>query len=86
MDKKSTKVLMQMLYWNGTIDQMARANSVCWHEHVLSKDMSNILRRALDLRANDTRKLGRPRKTWLRAVAEQSRKIGLSANDAKSRS
>ena len=30
MDKKSTRDLIKMLHLNETIDQLARANSVCW--------------------------------------------------------
>ena len=37
-DKKSTKDIMQMLDLNETIDQLARANCVRWHGHVLRKD------------------------------------------------
>ena len=33
MDKKLTKDPMQMLNLNETIDQLARANSVCCHGH-----------------------------------------------------
>ena len=43
MDKKSTKGLMQMLDLNETMEQLAKANSVCWYEHVLRKDKSNFL-------------------------------------------
>ena len=46
---KSTKDVMQMLDLNETIDQLAKANSVRWHGHVLRKDKTNFLRRALDL-------------------------------------
>ena len=86
VDKKSTKELMQMLDLNETMDQLARANSVCWHGHVLRKDMNNFPRRALDLTVKGTRKTGRPKKTWLKAVIEQSRKVGLNESDANNRS
>ena len=41
MDKKSTKDLMQMLDLNETINQLAKANSVCWHGHLQRKDKNN---------------------------------------------
>ena len=50
VDKKSTKDLMQMLDLNETMDQLTKANSVCWYGHVLRKDENNILRTALDLK------------------------------------
>ena len=39
---KLTKDLMQMLDLNETIDQLAKANSVRWHGHVLRKDKNNF--------------------------------------------
>ena len=79
MDKMSTKNLMQMFDLNETIDQLAKANSVHWYGHVLKKDKNNnFLRRTLDFKVRGTMKRGRPKKTWLRAVIEQSRKVGLN--------
>ena len=37
MDKKLTKDLMHMWDFNETRDQVAKANSVRWYEHVLRK-------------------------------------------------
>ena len=48
INKKSTKDVMQMLDLNEAIDQLAKANSVCWYGNVLRKDKYNFLRRALD--------------------------------------
>ena len=60
MDWKLIKDLMQMLDLNETIEQLAKANSVHWYEHVLRKDKNNFLRRALDLKVKgvDQRKPG----------------------------
>ena len=86
MDKKSTKDLMQMLDLNETMDRLANTNEVCWYGHVLGKNMNNVLRGAMDHRVKGTTKKGRPTKTWLRAVIEQSRKVGLNESDANNRS
>ena len=86
MDKKSTRDLMHMLDLNETIDQLAKANSVHWYGHVLRKDKNNFLRRAFDFKVEGTRKIGRPTKTWLKAVVEQSRKVGLNESDANKHS
>ena len=86
MDKKSIKDLMQMLDLNETMNQLAKANSVRWHGYVLRKDKNKFLRRILDFEVNGTRKMGRPKKTWLRPVAEPSRNVGLNANDDNNRS
>ena len=49
-----------MLDLSETIDQLATANSVRWHGHVLRKDKNNFLRRVLDFKAKalDQRKPG----------------------------
>ena len=86
IDKKSTKDLIQMLDMNETIEQLVKANSVRWHGHVLRRDENNFLTRALDLRVKWTMKRGRPKKTWLKTVVEQSRKVGLNVSDANNRS
>ena len=86
MEKKSTKDRMQMLDLNETIDQLTRDNSVCWYGHVLRKDENNFLRRALDFQVKGTMKRGRPKKTWLVTVVEQSRKVGLNESDSNNRS
>ena len=76
---------MQMLDLNETMDQLARANGVSWCGHVLRNDRKNFLRRTLDFKVKETRKRGRPKKTWLRAVVEQSRKVWLNTSDANNR-
>ena len=86
MDKKSTKDLMQMLDFNETFDQLAKANSVRWCGHVLRKYRNNFLRRALYFKVKWSRKRGRPKKVWFRAIIEQSRKVGLNEGAAHSRS
>ena len=85
MDKRIIQYQMQMLDLNETIDQLARANSVRWYGHVLRKDKNSILRMALDHKEKGTRKRGRPKKTWLKAIVEQSRKVGLNDRDANNR-
>ena len=58
MDRKSVKDPIQMLDFIETIDLPADANSVDTIEHVLRKDKSNILRRALDFKGRGSRKMG----------------------------
>ena len=82
MERKLTKDLMQMLDLDETIDQLTKANSVRWYGHVLRKDKNNFLRRMLDLKVKGTIKGGRPKKTWLREVVEESRKVGVDASYA----
>ena len=42
VDKKMTKDLMQMLDLEETVDQLVRANSICWFGHVLRKDKNKF--------------------------------------------
>ena len=86
VNRRSTKDHMQMLDLNEAMDQLVRANSVRWNGHVLRKDKDNFLRRALDIKVKETSKRGRPKKIWLKVVEEQSRKVGLNAQDANDRS
>ena len=60
MDKKLKIDIIQMLNLNATIDQLARANSVHWHGHVLRYDKNILLGRALYFKGKgvDQRKPG----------------------------
>ena len=86
VDKKSTKEIMQMQDLNETIDQLVKANSARWYGHVLRKDKNYYLRRTLDFKVKGTMKWGRPKKTWLKAVVEQSRNVGMNESDVNNRS
>ena len=68
------------------MDQMTRDNGVRRYGHVLRKDKNNFLRRTLGFKVKGTRKIGRSKKTWLIAVVEQSRKVGLNESDDNSHS
>ena len=53
---------MSMLGLNETIDQLAMANCVRWHGHVLRREDGHVSRRALDIEVEGQRKKGRPRR------------------------
>ena len=55
-ERKRSTDLMFMLCLKETIDQLAVANSVCWHGHVLRRDDGLVLRRALDFEVEGQRK------------------------------
>ena len=75
MDENSTKDLMDMLDLCEAIDQLASVFFLSEY----------FLRRTLDLRVKLAMKMGRPKKTWLTVVVEQSRKVWMDASDANSR-
>ena len=59
-DRKRSTDLIFMLGLKETIDQLAIANSIRWHGHVLRREDGYILRRALDFEVESQRKKGRP--------------------------
>ena len=62
-DRKTSMDLMFMLGFNETIYQLAIANSVCWHDHVLRREGGHVLTRELDLDVERQRKEGRLKRT-----------------------
>ena len=50
---------MLMLGLSATIDHLAKANSFCWHAHVLRRADGRVLRKALDFEVEGQRKKGR---------------------------
>ena len=71
---------------NETFGQMAMVSSVCWYGHVLRREDSDVLIRALDFVVESQRKKGRLKRTWKRQVEEESMKFGLRSEDALCRS
>ena len=49
-----------------TLDGLTRASGVRWYGHVLRRNNSDILRRALDFEVTGRRGRGRPNMTWKR--------------------
>ena len=67
---------------NGTIDQLAMANSVLWYGHVLRREDGHILRRPIDFEVEGQWKKGRTKRTWKKQVEEESVNVGLRREDA----
>ena len=77
VERKTTEEQMDMLGLKETIDRLATANGVRWYGHVLRRDDDSVLRVALDLEVSGKKKRGRPKKTWMKQVEEETEKIGL---------
>ena len=75
-----------MLGLNKAIDQLAMANSVCWHGNELRREDCRFLRRALDYEVEDQRKKVRLKSTWKNQFEEISIKVGFKMEDALCRS
>ena len=63
-DRKRSSDLMFMLDLNEAIDQLAMVNSVCWYGHVLRREDSHVLRRALDFEVEGRTLKQRLKRTW----------------------
>ena len=74
-NRKRTEDLMLMFSLNETIDQLAMANSVDWYGHVLRKEDSHVLRRALHLEDEGKSKKERSKKTWKSQAKEERVKL-----------
>ena len=85
-DRKKSTDLMFMLALSETTDQLAMANSDRWYGHVMRREGSRALRRALDVEVEGDWKKRRPKRTWERQVEEESMKVGLRNKDAHCRS
>ena len=75
-----------MLSLKETIDQLAMANSVHWHGHMVRREDGHVFRWALDFEVEDERKEGRLDRTWKKQIEEESVKVGQSMEDALCRS
>ena len=73
---------MSFLGLKDTLDGIARASGVRWSGHVLRRDNSDVLRRALDFEVAGRRGFGRPNMTWKRQVEKHTNQIGLKREDA----
>ena len=58
-DRKRSMDLMFMLGLNETIHQLTMANNVHWYGHVLRREDSHNMRRALDFEVECKRKKGK---------------------------
>ena len=58
VDRKTTQEQMDMLGLKENIDQLATANGVRLHGHMLRRDNDSVLRVVLDLEVSGKRKQG----------------------------
>ena len=52
---------------------------------MLRRHDNSVLRAPLDLEVSGNRKRGRPKKTWMKQVEEETERIGLKKKDALNR-
>ena len=81
-DRKRSTDLMFILCLSEIIDQLAMANSVRWHGHVVRREDGHVLRSTLDFEVEGQRKKVRPKRTCEKQVEEESVKICFRMADA----
>ena len=82
IEKRRSQEIMSLLELKDTLDGLARARGVRWYGHVLRRNNSEVLRRALDFEVAGKRELGRPNIMWKRQVEEHINQIELKNEDA----
>ena len=80
LDRKNSEKLMDMLGIKEFQDNMAKASSVLWYDHVLKKEDENLIMKALKFEMSSSR--GRPKQTWKKQVENEMKKNGLVKKDA----
>ena len=82
IEKRRSQELTSLLGLKDTLDGLARVSGVTRYGHVLRRDNSDVLRRALDFEVAERRERGRPNMTWKRQAEEHTNHIGLKREDA----
>ena len=58
------------------------ATSVYWYDHVLMREDSHVLKKALEFDVDGQRRKERLRRTWKMQIEEESMEVGMSREDA----
>ena len=82
ISKKRSQELLSWLGLKVTLDGESKASGVRWYGHVLKKENSDVLRRALDFEVAKRGGRGRPNMTWKRQMEKYIDQIGLKKRDA----
>ena len=64
---------------------MINENEVEMVGHIKLRDENSILRRAMELKVEGRRPVGRPKKTWSKVVEEDNRKLNITENTVEDR-
>ena len=60
------------------IDEVMRSGRLRWFGHVQRRDANNVTRRVMELAIPDTRRRGRPKKTWHQQINEDMAGVGVT--------
>ena len=80
LDRRNSEELVDMLGIKES-DRMAKASSMRWYGHVLTKDDGNVIVKALKFEVSGSRGRGRPKQTWKKQVENEMKKNGLVKED-----
>ena len=67
------------------LDIVMRENRLRWFGHVKRRRGGGVLGAAMEMEVTGTRPRGRPRKTWMKNIEEDLRKLSLVQEDAYDR-
>ena len=67
------------------LEHRLRKTRLRWFGHVKRRDENSTLRRAMELKVEGRRPVGRPKKTWSKVVEEDMRKLNITEDMAEDR-
>ena len=71
--------------WMENLEHRLRKMRLRWLGHVKRRDENSILRRAMELKVDGRRPVGRPKKIWSKVVEEDMRKLNITEDMAEDR-
>ena len=84
-DRKRTGEVMSMLGLCDDIVTVVRQSRLRWYCHVMRRDMTNGIRRVLDVDIGGVVEQGRPRLEWKKEVEKDVLKLGLLSENVLDR-
>ena len=80
LDRRNSEELIDMLGINESSDRMAKANSMQWYNHVLKKEVEDVIVKALKFEVSGCR--GRPKQMCKKQIENEMKKNGQVKEDA----
>ena len=69
----------------GGITKKVQERRLKWYGHVMRREENYVGRRAMVMKVQETREIGRPKRRWLDKVKDDITEKGLSADDVYDR-
>ena len=85
VDRNSSADLRQGVGIDRAIEEVILQNRLRWYGHVLSREINNSIRQALQVDVRRKRSQERPKKTWMNCVTVDMKRLRLMEDDALDR-